>query len=618
MNYRGGRVQTPVLDRTLQVTQETHKTRHSLMWGCVNAILLAVVLYDVIYTCPMYTATMIYVEWVIALVLALNMAYHFGLYLRRSFYLEPVILTPNQKKLMGISDSGILSVMLTESVEHSNGLASDERALSLQIHTSKSLLLLQDIGFFLGMTSGNYTMSSPSWIYYQGSPSGGLSMSHNRCQQTSPSSPMTQMSNISSVDFIESEHSLSQYLRDFENFEKTAAVGNFRFAHLQLFFMESTADKINKFLGVLEKKKNNAENFYTQTRVNFEAESVLGQSVEQPSNLLSSFWSHPATRTAAEVPPMLRRCSYQLASPTTVPTTGSPGIQADDTGSLSSSLYQSQDVWRRVRVNPTVLTQWNANLRMHCLLWQWISQTILDRLVKEIEAVDEALQRHGLADVRVGSVGLERLKKTAQILQVAQNIPTLMSLVPFLDLTSNQEYLVTRIKGIPVLPCVSYPMIIISIKINMVSHCVAELAKGGCMSEYRWNGGGSMHNKDWEEHLPTDAAIVMHLFATYLDSQLPPLPQNPDGRPFTSQHFAKTPDKPPQGKNTLAIYQVQINPPHYVLLEGEDTLEVAKGRNNLFHTLLLFLHQVKTKEHGMLGRVNLGPSGVNLLWVIQT
>ena len=70
--------------------------------------------------------------------------------------------------------------------------------------------------------------------------------------------------------------------------------------------------------------------------------------------------------------------------------------------------------------------------------------------------------------------------------------------------------------------------------------------------------------------------IVMHLFATYLDSQLPPLPQNPDGRPFTSMHFVKTPDKPPQGVNTLAIYQVQMNPPHYVLLEGEDTLEVAK------------------------------------------
>ena len=68
--------------------------------------------------------------------------------------------------------------------------------------------------------------------------------------------------------------------------------------------------------------------------------------------------------------------------------------------------------------------------------------------MKEIDAVDEALQRYALADVKVGLVGLERLKKTAQILQVSQNIPTLMSLVPFLELTSNQEYLVTRIRGI--------------------------------------------------------------------------------------------------------------------------------------------------------------------------
>ncbi|PSN34003.1 hypothetical protein C0J52_14608 [Blattella germanica] len=384
------RAQTPILNQTLHMTQEMHKTKHSLFWGVVNGFLMALLLYDVINTCEAYTSTMIFCEWLIIVVLFLNSLYHFGQYLRVSFYLDPVVLTPRQKKLMGISDTG--------------------------------------------------------------------------------------------------------------------------------------------------------------------------QSVEQPTNLLSSFWNHPATRSTSEVPVTLRRCTYQLAPPTTLPTPGSPGVPADETGSLSSSLLQSQDVWRRVKVNPNVLTQWNANLRM------WISQTILDRLVKEIDAVDEALQRHGLADVKVGLVGLERLKKTAQILQVAQNIPTLVSLVPFLELSPNQEYLVTRIR----------------------------------------------------EHLPTDSAIIMHLFATYLDSQLPPLPQNPDGRPFTTQHFAKTPDKPPQGKNTLAIYQVQINPPHYVLIDGEDTLEVLKGRNNLFHTLLLFLRQVNTKEHGMLGRVNLGPSGINLLWVIQT
>lgn len=42
-----------------------------------------------------------------------------------------------------------------------------------------------------------------------------------------------------------------------------------------------------------------------------------------------------------------------------------------------------------------------------------------------------------------------------------------------------------------------------------------------------------------------------------------------------------------------------------------------QGRNNLFHTLLLFLYIAKTRDHGMLGRVNLGTSGINVLWVID-
>jgi hypothetical protein len=59
-----------------------------------------------IYTCPVYTTTVVYLEWLVALILMLNTAYHFVHYLRRTFYLDPVILSPTQKKLLGISDSG--------------------------------------------------------------------------------------------------------------------------------------------------------------------------------------------------------------------------------------------------------------------------------------------------------------------------------------------------------------------------------------------------------------------------------------------------------------------------------------------------------------------------------
>ena len=44
-----------------------------------------------------------------------------------------------------------------------------------------------------------------------------------------------------------------------------------------------------------------------------ERKSTHFTSMDQPSNLLSSFWSHPATRSPGEVSPMLRRCAYQLA-----------------------------------------------------------------------------------------------------------------------------------------------------------------------------------------------------------------------------------------------------------------------------------------------------------------
>ncbi|CAN8005853.1 unnamed protein product [Ixodes pacificus] len=111
--------------------------------------------------------------------------------------------------------------------------------------------------------------------------------------------------------------------------------------------------------------------------------------------------------------------------------------------------------------------------------------------------------------------------------------------------------------------------------------------------------------------------IVLHMFCTYLDSRLPPDPRFPDGKTFTSQFFSKAPDKPHTGKDTLCIHQSSLFPPHYKVVVGEAVWDLPKGRNNLFYALLLFLHHIKTKHGGMLGRISLGLSGVNLLWVVD-
>ncbi|XP_052029338.1 transmembrane protein 209 isoform X2 [Apodemus sylvaticus] len=168
-------------------------------------------------------------------------------------------------------------------------------------------------------------------------------------------------------------------------------------------------------------------------------------------------------------------------------------------------------------------------------------------------------------------------------------IPTLNAIVQYLDLTPNQEYLSERIK---------------------------ELSQGGCMSSFRWNRGGDFKGRKWDTDLPTDSAIIMHVFCTYLDSRLPPHPKYPDGKTFTSQHFVQTPNKPDvTNENVFCIYQSAVNPPHYELIYQRHVYNLPKGRNNMFHTLLMFLYIIKTKESGMLGRVNLGLSGVNILWI---
>ena len=47
------------------------------------------------------------------------------------------------------------------------------------------------------------------------------------------------------------------------------------------------------------------------------------------------------------------------------------------------------------------------------------------------------------------------------------------------------------------------------------------------------------------------------------------------------------------------------------------TFQVSKGRNNLFHTLILLLYYLREEQHGMLGPVNLGPTGLNMIWIIS-
>ncbi|KAG7268776.1 hypothetical protein CRUP_034260 [Coryphaenoides rupestris] len=281
-----------------------------------------------------------------------------------------------------------------------------------------------------------------------------------------------------------------------------------------------------------------------------------------------TFWNY--SRSVGDYAQSLRKFQYQPAY-----RSQAPSAHKDDTD--LGSKQAAEEVWARITSSRPVVDRidcWTAKLR------NWINDTILAPLVKEMDSINSQLRRMGCPELQIGEASISSLKQAA--LLKASAIPTLNAIVQYLDISPNQEYLVDRIK---------------------------ELAHSGCMSSYRWNGGGNLKSRKWDTDLPTDCAILIHVFCTYLDSRLPPHPKYPDGKTFTSQHFSHTPDKPGEHSS--------VNPPHYQLIYQGHVYSLPKGRNNLFHTVLMFLFVIKTKESGMLGRVNLGLSGVNILWIFE-
>lgn len=306
-----------------------------------------------------------------------------------------------------------------------------------------------------------------------------------------------------------------------------------------------------------------------------EEERELNKSQVSPDSLSSSnhsFWNYGSN--PLDFTHVLKRFAYQLAPRTAASLTlRSSNDQGNNLG--------IEEVWSKYNATEDDLYRWTEKLR------KWLSFTIITKLNDEVEEINCKLQKVNTED-RIGKVGVTTLKQLAMT-KLKNYIPSLNSIFPYLEFTANQEYLYNRVKDLST----------------------------GSISAYSWSKGGN-YGKTWSEHLPTDAALVMHMFCCYLDARLPVQPKYTDGKPFTSQHFVKTPDKPcTDRKENLQIYQSSINPPHFQVVIGSETHNLCKGRNNMFQAILLFLYHVKVKEGGMLGRINLGLSGLNILWIFD-
>ncbi|KAH8300537.1 hypothetical protein KR018_011924, partial [Drosophila ironensis] len=313
-----------------------------------------------------------------------------------------------------------------------------------------------------------------------------------------------------------------------------------------------------------------------------------GRSAEAPNlqtmGSANSFWNY--CNNAAY---MLRTTIYQLA-PLPVASTENVSASKDEFAGFQFKDSNSEVI---KRISTDTMSQYLANLRF------WISQTILQRLVKEINFVDEVFRQRGLVDLKIGAVSLERLRKTAENQQFVQTCAPLLPMVlPFLDSFSNQEYLVQRIR---------------------------DLAQGSCLADYRWNSGITHNGQEWADHLPSDAAIIFHLFCVYLDSQLMPLPQG-GGRPFHSRYVLTRDDKRSTKELVNAVRNKahcaflttsNQNKPHFNFISDKELHNSAYDRNNLFYVIIQFLIYMRQHQESALEGVNLGKSGINIMCVIE-
>uniref|UniRef100_A0A8C8EPJ7 Transmembrane protein 209 n=1 Tax=Oncorhynchus tshawytscha TaxID=74940 RepID=A0A8C8EPJ7_ONCTS len=523
-----------LIDRTMRMRREEQARQVVLAWAVLNVSLAGMIytemsgkllsLYFSISYWPIW-----YIELAFASVFSLNALFDFWKYFKYTMAPSTIAVTPEQHRLLGLRNSSDLS-LLNVSPAQSSPLQG-QSVLSFSPSRPAS-------------TSPKFSPSCvPGYSPLLSSPSTPGSGGHFSPSLGDNAFPFV-------TAFLDGTSLRARYRTSPSVFNSPGGKED---------YMESLKT-LDRFLRTEEEKSHRSQ---------------LGSPESVSPSHSPTFWNY--SRSVGDYAQSLRKFQYQPACRSQAP---SASKDETDLGSKQAA----EEVWARITTSRLVvdsIDSWTAKLR------NWINDTILVPLVKEMDSVNGQLRRMGCSELQIGEASIASLKQAAVL--KASVIPTMPAIVQYLDITPNQEYLVERIK---------------------------ELAHSGCMSSFRWNRGGDLKARKWDTDLPSDCAILMHVLCTYLDSRLPPHPKYPDGKTFTSQHFTQTPDKPDvTNENLFCVHQSSTNPPHYQLIYQGHVYSLPKGRNNLFHTVLMFLFVIKTKESGMLGRVNLGLSGVNILWI---
>ncbi|CAF1445050.1 unnamed protein product [Adineta ricciae] len=229
--------------------------------------------------------------------------------------------------------------------------------------------------------------------------------------------------------------------------------------------------------------------------------------------------------------------------------------------------------WRKVRMDGPQLYVLRENMR------KWLTKAILIPLTSEIENINRSLVALGHTDIVIGKTTVNEMKSFIRSCTNSTLVSQLNKILPNFEIHSNQEYILSRI----------------------------QILARTYMADY-----------NWKSNVVTDAELVFNLFCVHFDQRLTPDPRFLDGRVFRGNYVVRQAQLSNTARYPTAIFVYQEKPPIYKVLSNAEIHDVPAGDHNLLDCLLLFVECANSTRNGHLGTLNLGTSGVDILWTISS
>ncbi|EFJ43501.1 hypothetical protein VOLCADRAFT_96395 [Volvox carteri f. nagariensis] len=169
---------------------------------------------------------------------------------------------------------------------------------------------------------------------------------------------------------------------------------------------------------------------------------------------------------------------------------------------------------------------------------------------------------------------------------------------------------------------------------------IQQLAESSCLKEFTWNGGAAYAGRPWSaDQLPNDSALVLYLFAAYLDAPgwqftAPPntqaeggtqplylgtLPSGPRSSAACSALLTYRPERHGKDMDALLGLQLQGTTPLFCYMAAGRLMVLANWYQyvGVFHAIIFFLQYHKVRYNGAIGRQQMDDPDLALDAVVQ-